>query len=364
MIDVGGLATSIRRDVERAGLRTRNGLQHIAGINRTRVGPTPKDTVWTSGKAQLWRYRNDDVRHPVPIVIVYSIISRSYMFDLYEGHSFVGRLCQEGFDVYLLDWGVADESDAGYGLDVYVLDRIPAAIRAACETSRSDAVTVLGYCFGGTLTLLALGARPELPVNALVAMATPVDYHKFGLFTELIGPGGRLKPRELLDASGNLPPEASRDIFRILKPTSRVSAYANLYDNLWNDKFMEGYEAMSQWTRDQVPFPGGAFIDTVEKLFGSNGLVNGGLIFRRRRVDMGAIACPTLVVMAANDHIVPREVAAPIIDLLGSDDIEVTELPFGHVGLIIGRAAATKTMPQLVDWLKRKASVDVHQVEA
>jgi polyhydroxyalkanoate synthase len=353
--DVGALVGALRRDVARSVFRTRNGLKHVAGINRTRVGTTPKDVVWSSGKAQLWRYRSDSIRQAVPVVIVYSIISRSYLFDLYPGHSFVERLRDEGFDVYLLDWGIADETDAGYGLDVYVLDRIPAALRAACAASAAEAVTLFGYCFGGTLSLLALACTPDLPVRNLIELATPIDFSKFGLFSELIGPEGRLDPRELLDLTGNLPADASRDIFRVLKPTSRLAAYVNLYDNLWNDEFMTGYEAMGQWTRDNVPFPGQAFLGTVELLFKQNGIVNGTLRLRGRRADTQAIDCPLLVVTAQHDHIVPSSVAAAIRDVVGTNQIETVDLPFGHVGLIVGRAAAHKTIPQIVDWLRRQA---------
>ena len=35
---------------------------------------------------------------------------------------------------------------------------------------------------------------------------------------------------------------------------------------------MEGYQAMGQWTRDHVPFPGAAFRQTVERLVRGNGL--------------------------------------------------------------------------------------------
>ena len=33
----------IRRDLDRAALRTRNGLRHLAGVGRPEVGCTPRD---------------------------------------------------------------------------------------------------------------------------------------------------------------------------------------------------------------------------------------------------------------------------------------------------------------------------------
>ncbi len=54
----------------------------------------------------------------------------------------------------------------------------------------------------------------------------------------------------------------------LLKPTAEISQYATLWENLWNDEYMEGYQAMGQWTRDHVPFPGAAFRQTVEAVSG------------------------------------------------------------------------------------------------
>ena len=46
-----------------------------------------------------------------------SLISRSYVLDLSPGTSFVEALRDQGFDTYMLDWGIPDERDAGNGLE-------------------------------------------------------------------------------------------------------------------------------------------------------------------------------------------------------------------------------------------------------
>ena len=56
--------------------------------------------------------------------------------------------------------------------------------------------------------------------------------------------------------------------------------------------------------------------------------------------------------MAAKDHIVPCGAATPVTSLVGSSQAETLELPAGHVGLVMGRAAATTTMPRIVGWLR------------
>ena len=100
------LLNRIQRDVERAAQRSRNGLKYAAGTSRPKVGATPKDSVWSRHKADLFRYRNDDVKVKTPVVIVHSLVSRSYVLDLYPGNSAVAFLLKEGLDVFLLDWGV------------------------------------------------------------------------------------------------------------------------------------------------------------------------------------------------------------------------------------------------------------------
>ena len=46
----------IMREMERDTLRLQNGIKLAMGAEFVRVGPTPKQTVWSSGKTELWRY--------------------------------------------------------------------------------------------------------------------------------------------------------------------------------------------------------------------------------------------------------------------------------------------------------------------
>jgi polyhydroxyalkanoate synthase len=329
----------VQRDVGRALARGRNGLRYAAGTSRPKVGQTPKDTVWRRHKAQLWRYRSDDVRYRPPVLVVHSLVSRSYVLDLYPGNSAVDFFRRSGLDVYLIDWGVADEAEAANTLETYADEYIPAAI----EATGAEEVTLLGYCFGGVLSLLAAARHTDLPIRNLVLMATPVDFDGMGAITGLIR-DGRLDPDDVLDETGNVPPEAVENAFRMLKPTSEYTQYLTLWENLWNDRYVEGYQAMGQWMRDHVPFPGAAFRQTVEQLVRANGLMDGTV------ADLSRIRCPALNVLAKRDHIVPRAAAEPIPQLLGGGAEEL-QLDAGHVGLVAGRAAAKVTLPGIVDWI-------------
>src|SRR3954451_24308539 len=186
VVSPGDLLERVRRDVRRNALRARNGVKMVAGVDRPQLGQTPKDVVWGRDRCQLGRYRNDDVPLAPPLLIVFSLVSRSYVLDLRPGNSFIEHLLAAGFDVFLLDWGVADERDADNTLEDYVDDYLPAAVDRVLEVTGEDEVNLLGYCFGGVLSVLYAAHHLEAPLRSLTTMATPVDFSDFGVFSRLV----------------------------------------------------------------------------------------------------------------------------------------------------------------------------------
>ena len=183
------LLDRVRRDVDRNARRARNGVKLVAGIDRPKLGQTPKDVVWARDRVELWHYRADGPRRSPPLLIVFSLVSRSYVLDLRPGNSFIEHLLSAGFDVFMLDWGTPDERDADNSLEDYVDDYIPAAIDRVLDVTGADELNLLGYCFGGVLTLLHAAHHPDAPLRSLTTMATPVDYSDFGLFGGLVQEG-------------------------------------------------------------------------------------------------------------------------------------------------------------------------------
>lgn len=323
----------------------------MAGIGRPEVGLSPHEVLWGRGKAELWRYDSDRrTRHP-PLVIVFSILGRSYVLDLRPGSSFVQQLLGAGTDVFLVDFGVPDEVDAANTLETYVDNYLPRAVRTAAEATGEE-VDVLGYCFGGLITTLCLAAHPDLPVRRIAVMASPVDFSGarglLGMFAR-----HKLEVAEILDDTGNVPAEAVYRMFRGFKPTSDISTYATLWEHLWNDEFLDGFQAMSQWVRDQVPFPGACAEQCVDLLLRRNALMGSEVALRDRVVHLRDIHQPLLVITAEHDHIVPPSMARPILQLVGSDDVDELSIPAGHVGLVASRQSARHTLPGIVEWLDR-----------
>src|SRR5437764_1488352 len=171
------LVTRVNRDLERSLLRARNGVRYVRGASKPSVGASPRETVWQRDKAELWRYTGGPVRYGPPILIVHSLVSRSYILDLRPGHSAVEYLVNAGFDVFMLDWGVPDGLDAGNSFATYVDEYIPRAVDAVRRETGSSEVTMAGYCLGGVLAMLYASGRADAEVRNLILMATPADFH-------------------------------------------------------------------------------------------------------------------------------------------------------------------------------------------
>jgi polyhydroxyalkanoate synthase len=345
------VVSRINRDVERSVRRARNGVRYVRGSSKPNVGVTPKEVVWQRDKAQLWRYQGGPIRYDPPLLIVHSLVSRSYILDLRPGNSAVEYLVNAGLDVYMLDWGVPDELDAGNSLATYVDEYLPRAVAAVRRESGCAEVTMAGYCLGGVLAMLYAGGWEDAAVRNLILMATPADFNHMGAMVAALREG-RLNADELIDETGNVPADVLYSGFFMIAPTTPIAQYATLLENLWNDEFVEGYQAMAQWSRDHVPFPGTAFREVVEQLVRGNVLTTGEMRVGGRRIDFSNVGADVLVAMAERDNVVPLAAAEPLTQLVGRPGRRhELRLRGGHVTFGTGREAFRHSLPALSHWI-------------
>ncbi|HZX66953.1 MAG TPA: alpha/beta fold hydrolase, partial [Myxococcales bacterium] len=141
--------------LERLTAIAQNALK-IATTKAT-IGSTPRRAIWTLNKATLYQYTPvvpAEERHPVPLVLVFALMNKASILDLRPGNSFVEHMLRRGYDIYLLDWGVPGPEDKDLGLEDYVLEYLPRALRKVKAVSGSESFTVLGWCIGALLSTL------------------------------------------------------------------------------------------------------------------------------------------------------------------------------------------------------------------
>jgi polyhydroxyalkanoate synthase len=324
--------------------------------DEARIGATPKDVVWTHRSTTLYRYRSDRRRHAVPVLLVFALINRPEIFDLRPGGSFVEFLLEEGFDVFLLDWGEPGDEDADVGLDDYVCDWLPWGIRETLRAARQEHVTLVGWCIGGVLCAMHAALTGDRRVRNLALLTTPIDTDG-SLYAHWLRHDG-FDVDALTEAVPAIPGAGIDLANKMMKPVTNFwTTYRKLWDDVQEGKARrDAYQSMAKWIADNPPFPARAFREWVTWMYKRNDLVAGRIELRGRRVDLQRIDPSLLVVTAGADHIAPRAGTLPLIDLVASDDVTHLDRPGGHIGLMAGSKARTEIWPQIADWLQDRSS--------
>jgi polyhydroxyalkanoate synthase len=209
----------------------------------------------------------------------------------------------------------------------------------------------MGYCRGGVLAILYAAGHAEARVRNLILLATPLDFDEMGAMVAGVREG-RLDTDDLLDETGNVPADVLYSGFYMQAPTKELAQYATLLQNLWNDDFVDGYQAMAQWTRDHVPLPGAATRQLVNELIRENALTTGSWALGGRVIELADVRGNVLNAVAEHDNVVPRGATAPTMDLVGDPARrEEMLLRGGHVTFGAGSHAFKQTLPRLAAWI-------------
>jgi len=315
------------------------------------IDSTPSDVVHRERGWKLLRYRpaSGGPEYRTPLVIVPSLINRHYVLDLLPGRSFVEYMIGRGHDVYLVDWGEPGDEDRYLEFDTICETFLGRARRRAAAFSGAERAHLMGYCLGGTLTSIHAAAHPE-EVAGHIALAAPVAFDDDGLLTTWMN-NESFDVDGVVDATRNVPWPLMQFAFHMLQPTMNLEKLTYLWEKADDDHFLDGFAALEIWGNDNVDFPGEAFRGYIRRLYQENRLIRGKFALKGRRIDLGDVEHPTLVISFQHDHIVPPEAAEPLADAVGTDDCTHLHLPGGHVTSVTSTGARERLWPQISEWL-------------
>jgi polyhydroxyalkanoate synthase len=355
-LDADSLGGYSPEQIETAFAHYAEGVKTIVDSLEAPVGLTPKETVWTLNKTTLYRYiptKPSEERYPIPLLLVYALINKPFIFDLAPGRSFIEYMVEQGFDMYLLDWGAPGLEDRETTFDDYVTEYLSRAVRKVQRVSGAQEISILGYCLGATLTTVYAGLYPNAPVRNIILLTAPLDFSR--------SPEGsmamwldeeRLDVDQLVGAFGNVPGELIRFWAKMLKPAENfVGAYVSLWKMLDDKGAVKGWQAINRWVEDVIPFAGAAFRQFVSDYVRGNKLVKGQHEIKGQRVDLSNIRSSLLNIVAQYDHLVAQSQSESIMDLVSSDDKELRVIPSTHVGIMASTRARYKLWPEIAEWL-------------
>jgi polyhydroxyalkanoate synthase subunit PhaC len=327
---------------------------------RATVAQTPKEVIWTLNKAKLYRYIPvvpAEQRHKVPLLLVFALMNKPYILDLRPGNSFIEYMVKQGYDVYLLDWGVPGIEDKDLKFDDYVLDYLTRAVRKVKAISGSDEFSILGWCIGAILSTIYAALRPDDGLKNLLLLTAPLDFtdKKAGGFVRWVN-DQHFDPDKIVNAYGIIPGEMIDYGAKALKPVENyIGSYLTLWDNLNNPRIVESWHAMNTWVTDLIPMAGATYQQLIQELYRENRLIQGKMVIRGEHVDLSRIRANLLNVIALSDHISPPCQSESIMEKVSSQDQLLLKVKGGHIGMMAGSSALKFTWPNIDEWLAARS---------
>jgi polyhydroxyalkanoate synthase len=354
-VEVGQmLLAQWQREAEASARRSLKLLQICLEPPHVQVAATPHHEIYRRNKVRLLRYEPVAPQiHPIPLLMVPSMINRYYILDLMPGRSLVEYLLSRGIDVYMLDWGEPGDEDGSISLDAYITEYLDHVVKAVAEGSNAGQISLLGYCIGGTLTTIYTALRPQV-INNMINLAAPIDFKDGGLLSRWIS-APHYPVDKLVETFGNVPPAIMAAGFQMLKPVGQLAKWRTFFEKVENEEFVEVFLAMETWANDTIAFPGEAFRRYVKSCYQENLLCRNRMVMGGERVDLGAITCALLNIVAQMDHICAPKSAAVLNELVSSTDKQLVILPGGHVGIVSGTGARKYLWPTIGDWLTTRS---------
>jgi len=330
-------------------------------MNSVDVGQTPSEVVYTENKLKLLHYKPlTEQQKPVPILIVYALINRPYILDLQDDRSVVRTLLEHGFDVYLIDWGEPSPLDKNLTIWDYVGRYIDNCVNEVRERTNQDAINLLGYCMGGTMSAMYASIFPD-KIKNLLLMASGLSFSGEAGILELWGDEEYYDPNALTDAFGNIPAEFLTLGFDLMNPVENfVTKYIDLFEGIENEDFVKNFARMNQWIYDGIDVAGSAYKQFIEDIYQDNKLMKNELELNGHQVDLNKITMPVLQIIGEYDHLIPPQASKPFNDKIPGDDNDVFEFPTGHIGLSVSSHSQAKLWPRVCDWLAKRSNPSGH----
>jgi len=335
------------------------GVELLTDIEEIDVGTATKHLIYEEDKLKLYRYKPEtDKACGVPVLVVYALVNRPYMLDIQPDRSFIRNLLKLGLDVYIIDWGYPTQSDRYLSMDDYINGYIDNCVEAVRKNAKSEKVSLMGVCQGGTFSAIYSALHPE-KVQNLITLVAPFDFStNDGL---LFNWSKTMDVDALVDAYGVVPGNILNDGFLMLMPFNlNIKKYIDMLDVMEDKEKLLNFLRMEKWIFDSPGQAGECLRQFVKDCYQGNKLVKGKLKLGGKAVDLGKITMPILNIYASADHLVPPAATKPFNDLVGSKDKTLYEFQGGHIGVFVGSRSQKELAPAISKWLiQRDAPVPV-----
>jgi polyhydroxyalkanoate synthase subunit PhaC len=312
----------------------------------------PADVIDTGPQRTLSLYRSAEGvprRRKAPVLLVPPLAAPAICFDLRRGCSLAEHLVMGGRRTYLLEYGDIQFADRELGLEHWIEDVIPAAIRAAAEDAGRP-VRIVGWCLGGIMALLAHAYDRELPVEAAALVAGPWDFSKVPLIAPLRPIAAVTRGHgitQLYQVLGGAPAPLVKRGYQLAGIDKYVMKPWTVLSNLDDRDLLAQIEAVDVFMDRMHAYPGRTFGQLYHRFFRTNDLADGRLALTDATIDLADTTIPLLAIAGRGDGIAPVAACHHVADLVTDAPVQLETAPGGHLGVLTGRKARETTWKRL-----------------
>jgi polyhydroxyalkanoate synthase len=320
--------------------------------------PMPRTLIDDGTLREVYHYRPAARAHEQgdPVLLVTPLAAPAICYDLRRGCSLVEHLVDSGRRTYLVEYGAVSFKNRNLGMEHWIEEVVPTAIREVSAHAGGRPVHVVGWSLGGVFALLASAGDAALPIASITALGAPFDVREVPLVAPLRPllnlTDGRGAITRLYQAAGGAPQPLVRWAFQLSSFQKLVTKPLAIARNLDDADYLAQIEAVDRFTDHMIAYPGRTFGQLYHRLLKGNALVDGTFEVGDRTLSVGSITAPVLVFAGAADGIAPiASVKASVPLLTGARDVRFEVVPGGHLGMLTGRKARGSTWMVLDEWI-------------
>jgi polyhydroxyalkanoate synthase len=317
----------------------------------------PSTVIDAGSQRTVSRYVSDRRTSGAPVLLVPPLAAPAICFDLRRGCSLAEHLVVGGRRTYLLEYGAIEFRNRDLGLEHWVEDVIPHAVRAAAEDAGRP-VRVIGWCLGGILTLLAHAMDGDLPIEAAALVASPFDFSKVPLVAPLRPIDAVTRGQvvtQLYRALGGAPAPLVKRGYQLAGIDKYVMKPWTMVSGAGDRDLLAQIEAVDAFMSRMHAYPGRTFGQLYHRFFRTNDLADGRLALTDQTIELADATIPLLAVAGRGDGIAPVPACHHLGDLVpNARSVQLETAPGGHLGVLTGRAARATTWKLLDAFLRAR----------
>lgn len=317
---------------------------------------THRKILYQERNLTLYHYfPKSEKTYETPIILVPPLMVPSNIFDLLPEHSMANTLVENGFNVYLIDFGEPDIHDSNFGIDIYIFDILYRAIYMVKKHLGVSQVSLLGYCLGGTFSIIYASASLEIKddVKNVISISGPLDSKSLKFYSKLFKPYKNFWNR-LVESNGFLPREIIILMFEILNISGLLKRTFNLIKNTGNKHYLRRHKAISTFYKSFLNLPETSYKQIITAI-DENSFINGKLILMKVIVNLANFSANLLTISGSRDNFIPSESVNSIHKYISVKDAKHIEVPLGHLSIMYSEEAKENVWNTCVNWLKDRS---------